>query len=148
MTNQTGSRMETYTLANRADLWVGDCPDCGIVFAMPNAMAKRRREDGRTFWCPNGHSMSWHEDEADRQRKRADRLDKQLTRARAEEDRARAEAAHQAKVAAGYKGAMVKAKKRSAKGMCPVPGCHRHFADVQRHVRGQHPDFDPEHAEP
>lgn len=139
--NKTRARIETYTLAHQADLYVTDCPVCGIVYAIPNAMVERRRRDGESWWCPNGHSLSFHETEEDRQRKRADALSRQLTYTRAAKDQAEAAAAHQAAVARGYKGALVQSKKRAAKGMCPVPGCRRHFVDVQRHVTNQHPDY-------
>jgi hypothetical protein len=37
------------------------CPrhECGIEFAIPNGFDDRRRNDGKSFHCPNGHSMSY-----------------------------------------------------------------------------------------
>src|SRR4051812_27741209 len=34
-----------------------DCPGCSVVFAIPDRLNKERREDGKSFYCPNGHSM-------------------------------------------------------------------------------------------
>lgn len=45
-----------------------DCPTCGFQFMLPESFVKRRREDGRSFYCPsscnafsgiNVHSMSF-----------------------------------------------------------------------------------------
>ncbi len=31
------------------------CIECGVAFGMPTDFVARRREDGRNFFCPNGH---------------------------------------------------------------------------------------------
>jgi Zn-finger protein len=44
------------------DFQVTDCCTCGIVFAMPESYvdSKKTNEEGhRTFYCPNGHGLSW-----------------------------------------------------------------------------------------
>ena len=33
-----------------------NCAECGVSFAFPAALAKRREEDHKSFFCPNGHS--------------------------------------------------------------------------------------------
>lgn len=33
-----------------------DCANCGITFCLTPALYKRRRSDGASFYCPNGHS--------------------------------------------------------------------------------------------
>ncbi|MFI5397444.1 MAG: hypothetical protein ACHQ9S_18045 [Candidatus Binatia bacterium] len=33
------------------------CPICGTGFAVAEKLLTTRREDGRIFYCPNGHSM-------------------------------------------------------------------------------------------
>lgn len=37
------------------------CPEagCGVPFQVTDGFDARRREDHRTFYCPNGHSMSF-----------------------------------------------------------------------------------------
>lgn len=135
--------METYELTHRADLYISDCPACGIVFGIPSAMEERRRRDGKSFYCPNGHTMSWSETEADRERKAREEAEARATALRSRLDQARAEADHQHRRAVAYKGVATKAKRRAVKGMCPVPGCRRNFANVARHVANQHPDYQP-----
>lgn len=36
-------------------------------------------------------------------------------------------------------------KNRVANGVCPC--CNRHFENLERHMKGQHPDFQPEAGE-
>ena len=33
------------------------CASCGIEFHVPSRWDDARRDDGRTFYCPNGHSL-------------------------------------------------------------------------------------------
>ena len=37
--------------------WV-TCCSCGVQFASP--IFEYRRKDGKEFYCPNGHSLSWN----------------------------------------------------------------------------------------
>ena len=135
------TRMETYELAHSADLWVSDCPTCGIVFGIPKAMERRRRKDGETFYCPNGHPMSWNKTEADREREKREQAERRLAQERARRDQAEAEAAHEKRRRAAAQGQVTKMKKRTGKGVCPVSGCKRHFANLEAHMASQHPDY-------
>lgn len=36
-----------------------DCPECGLIFAVYGRFLQERREDKRSFNCPNGHGMSF-----------------------------------------------------------------------------------------
>lgn len=33
------------------------CSDCGIYFSIPKQYEVKRREDHKTFYCPNGHGQ-------------------------------------------------------------------------------------------
>ena len=46
--------MSANTLLTRTD-----CSSCGIIFAVPTQFIEMRRTDGVTFFCPNGHHLSW-----------------------------------------------------------------------------------------
>lgn len=35
------------------------CANCGIEFATPSHFEKTRREDHKSFFCPNGHSLAF-----------------------------------------------------------------------------------------
>lgn len=133
------------TMTYTGELTVVRCTtDCGITFAIPKDLYHEARYErpgarGRSIFCPLGHS--WHyiaKSETDELRERLAQEERRSTARLAAIDRARAEAEHQRNVANGYKGALAKSKKRSAKGVCPVPGCKRHFANVERHVASKH----------
>ena len=38
-------------------LEIHDCLTCGISYAMPTEFIEGRREDHKSFYCPNGHKM-------------------------------------------------------------------------------------------
>jgi hypothetical protein len=45
------------------------CPraGCGVTFAILDGFDVRRREDHGTFYCPNGHTMSYPGETSDQQ---------------------------------------------------------------------------------
>lgn len=47
-----------------------DCPECGVVFGLSLTFQGRRREDGETFHCPNGHSNYYPTGMSDSERDR------------------------------------------------------------------------------
>jgi hypothetical protein len=116
------------------------CDACGVSFAITDAYDDRRRADHKSFYCPNGHSMSYSQkNEAEKQRERADRLERRL--ANRDEDLRAARAAHittQHRLRA-TKGVLTKTKKRVANGVCPC--CNRTFQQLERHMKSQHPDY-------
>ncbi len=115
------------------------CAACGICFAMPHTLVEKRRGDGKDFFCPNGHTLTFGESDADKLRRERDRLQQRL----AEKDddiryqRQAREVAERRLSAA--KGQITKIKKRVHGGVCPC--CNRTFADLARHMAGQHPGF-------
>lgn len=36
-----------------------ECCECGIIFQVPEEFAENRQNDGRTFYCPNGHGQNY-----------------------------------------------------------------------------------------
>lgn len=113
------------------------CANCAVEFASP--ILKQRRDDGRTFFCPNGHPLSFGNGEADRLRARIaeqDRLIK-LERDRVDWERSQRKTAERRHSAA--KGRITKIKNRVGRGVCPC--CNRTFQNLLRHMGTQHPDF-------
>jgi uncharacterized protein YbaA (DUF1428 family) len=132
----------TATLQNYTGrLYVMTCAACGVPFALTTDFEEARRADSRRFYCPNGHTLSWHESDADRAKKRADAAERTAASLRAALDQANAAVDHQRNRVNGYKGALAKTKKRAAAGVCPAPGCQRHFSNVAAHVRRMHPAY-------
>lgn len=122
-----------------------DCATCGVIYAIPDDLEKRARADGSNFYCPNGHSQVFTQNERDKLREK-------LRKAEAERDR-QAQAAEFNREAWGEeirrrqeverslsatKGQVTKLRKRATAGVCPF-GCRRHFTNVERHVATQHP---------
>lgn len=110
------------------------CVSCGISFAMPEWFIDARRKDKRSFYCPNGHSLSYTEGEADKLRKQLD----------AEKQRAemfRRENQEKEKSIRALKGQITKTRNRIAKGVCPC--CNRSFINLHRHMATKHPDYAP-----
>ena len=130
------------------EIEVIDCARCSILFGVPQAFADKRREDGAGFYCPNGHSLGWHETEEDRLRKRAELLDRRLRSAQDTADRWRENAERERRSAIAYKGHLTRIRKRIVNGVCPVPGCKRSgFTKVMAHIASQHPDWLHDHPE-
>lgn len=115
------------------------CPNCGVRFGVPVEFTANRRKDTRTFYCPNGHPMSYRESEADMLRRERDRLKQNEAwyEARLRESQASIDLAERRIAAA--KGQVTKLKNRASKGVCPC--CNRHFTNLERHMHSQHPGF-------
>ncbi len=110
------------------NLFITDCGNCGVIFAMTNDYDDRRRSDGKTFYCPNGHPRVYRENDTTRLAKataRETHLKDQLSAATRNEEAARSE--------------LLRIRSRIAAGICPC--CRRTFQNVARHIETQHPDF-------
>ena len=129
------------TMTYTGTLVIEECCECHITFAMPADFQRRAREAGPklAFYCPLGHGQHYSVSEAARLKGELERM-----RRRAERAETLAVAASDQATAAewssrAYKGHLTRARKRIGNGTCPC--CNRHFANVERHMRGQHPDY-------
>lgn len=116
-----------------------DCPRCGLVFGIDDRFIQRRRDDARDFYCPNGHPMSFRNTDLQDAQQRIAALERyrdSLT-ARLTHERDQRGAAERS--ARAYKGQVTKIKRRVGNGVCPC--CNRSFADLARHMEGQHPEY-------
>lgn len=107
------------------------CFECGILFGMPDHYQIKRREDKKTFYCPNGHGQAYFESTADKIRRECDGLKQQLAQKDDE--------------IAGWKREKEKAekevrrvKKRASSGVCQC--CNRTFTNVALHMKTKHPN--------
>lgn len=114
------------------------CFTCGITYAIPESLyqsACSYHGDTPSGWklaCPLGH-VWWFTGETDEDKLRR-KLQAQRDRAgrlASERDQAKASAA-------AHKGVATRLKNRAHAGLCPH--CNRHFKDLERHVKGQHPE--------
>jgi hypothetical protein len=130
--------MRTTTINTEVTLEVHDCPVCGVPFGLTAPFLRGRRQAGASFYCPNGHALSFDSEnerlkrELERAResqlaaqRQAARLGTELAQADSENKRLRTEAG--------------KAKRRAAAGCCPC--CKRTISQMARHIRSKHPEF-------
>jgi hypothetical protein len=123
-----------------------DCIQCHMVFMVPKGFTRERMRDTRTFWCPNGHQMSYAKSEADRLKDKL--LAQEQATATAQkaadlEHRRRREAEdslqHTERRLAAQKSVTTRLKNRVSKGICPC--CNRTFINLQRHMATKHAGF-------
>src|SRR5690606_3209460 len=50
------------------------CAECGVEFCLPNNLVNKLRETRRTFYCPNGHALSYKRSTVDELRDEIARL--------------------------------------------------------------------------
>lgn len=126
-----GVRGTALQISTALDFEVEDCISCGVIFAIPRELRSRLRNNKQTFYCPNGHSMSYTEPEIERVRAQLEQAKRD-----AEWQRQRAESADKRLIAA--KGQMTKLQKRVNHGVCPH--CQRTVSQMARHIATKHPD--------
>jgi hypothetical protein len=98
---------------------------------MPVDFERARRIDKCTFYCPSGHPQAYIISEADKLRLQlADKI--RLV------DQAHARERDMAERLLKAERAKKRLEKRVAAGICPFPGCKRHFTNFQRHVETEH----------
>lgn len=113
------------------------CCTCGLYFSVPSVWESNRREKHDTFYCPNGHQLSF------RGESRAEKAERELEAAKKrhavdlEWQRSRRETAERS--AAAHNGKLTELKNRIHNGVCPC--CKRSFSNVARHMATKHPDF-------
>lgn len=140
--------MEVRATAANGALFAGDLTletvecTCGIVFAIPQRLLKKRRNDGECFYCPLGHSLVFNAGKSSaevlRERLRLERDWHAGTQARLDQERAHSRAVRG--VATRRKNELARVKKRVVNGVCPC--CGRTFKQLARHMSAKHPDFD------
>lgn len=113
-----------------------------MAFAVPADFQRRRKEDHKSYHCPAGHGQHYYgKTEAEKQRERAERLQRQVEAREADIRFEQRRLESERRAHAATKGTLTKTKKRIANGVCPC--CNRSFANVARHMAGQHPDYQP-----
>jgi hypothetical protein len=117
------------------------CYKCGLVFAMPHALVLQLKRSHAVFYCPAGHGQCYATESSE------EKLDKEVKKYR---ELLRREREYAASVVSernaaqrslsATKGVLTRTKKRIANGVCPC--CHRTFAELQKHMASQHPEYE------
>lgn len=143
-----GQRGYTYAVSTTLIVW--ECPSegCGIVYGIPKEFADSLHANGGSYYCPNGHRLSWRETDADRLRKKLNAAER---RAESSEQAARYQREQRLRIERSniaLRGHLTRMRRRIAAGVCPVPGCKRTgFTQTVRHIRAKHPEWCAEHEE-
>lgn len=114
------------------------CGECGVAFGFTEEFYEKRRQDKRTWHCPNGHVRVFTgKTEADRLREEVE-LERQRAD-RAEQGRKWAEQwAKGARISAGKaNAARRRLEHRVNCGVCPH--CRRTFKQLAAHIKTKHP---------
>lgn len=106
------------------------CCTCDITFAFTREFYDRVRNDGSVWYCPRGHGQHYTGTTD------AEKLRQSEARETALRDQLEASARELERT----KGALLRDRHRFANGVCPC--CNRSFANVLRHMQGQHPEYD------
>lgn len=110
-----------------------ECGECGVVFALSDEFRDQRKQDHRTWYCPNGHPRHYPGES------REERLKRQLEQTSNQLARTQSTLAVTKRQKAAAKGQLTKTKRRVANGICPC--CNRTFANLAAHMHGQHPEY-------
>lgn len=113
---------------------------CGINYAIPEALNEQALrhcgDNGKTIYCPLGHSWVYTGKSDAQKRKEAEAETARLRALLDQEAAARKAEARKAKAA------LTKMRKRAEATCCPVDGCQRTIdpARMAQHMRAKHPD--------
>jgi hypothetical protein len=118
-----------YAVQHQIMLSTVNCCSCGIVFAMPDSLMRKLKENGDWLFCPNGHRQHFCETEADRLRKMLEQANRSKTTLT--DDYAKL-----VKRTNGLEREKKRLMSRVSAGVCPC--CNRTFANLARHMASQH----------
>lgn len=136
----TTHRSPGETFAGHTTLIARVCGNCGVMFAMPEALDEQcHRDHDRTWYCPNGHPRQYvGETEAEKQERLRRYAEERETAQRAAREQAEASARAQRAAATRARNERDANKRRAAHGVCPC--CHRSFKQLRAHVARMHPE--------
>lgn len=121
------------------------CWACGVSFAMPFQMYRRRCEDGEVFCCPARCRLTVGKSENTKLKEQLERKQKEVDRKQKEVEWARQDVKNELRSHAATKGQLTKATKRVQRteaGVCTH--CNRSFKQLRQHMKNKHPDCVPE----
>lgn len=108
---------------------------CGVPWMMPKHIMVQRKEDHKTFWCPNCQSSRWYPPgSSDKEKLEAKLRHERFLRVEAENEAESAKHRERAQ-----KAAKTRLKNRIKNGVCPC--CTRYFENLHRHMLSQHGDW-------
>ena len=124
-------------LATESPRAVGlNCYLCGTAFWIERNIYDRRMEDGRNFWCPNGHDQHFTELEATKLKRQLEQKNHEIESLKRSRDWAQSRTKG-ANIAAGKaKAQLRRTLERVHAGVCPH--CQRTFKQLAAHMKSKH----------
>lgn len=98
------------------------------------------KENGATWYCPNGHPRVYTESENDKLKNQLRQEKQRVEWANSRQRELEEELDATERSLTATKGVVTKMKKRAVNGICPC--CRRNFQNLQRHMHNKHPDFE------
>lgn len=139
---KTAKGDEVNTISDFSGLLVVTRCWCGIQHAVPESLYENQREQRdnglkqTAIFCPLGHE--W----VSKGTSRVEALEQQVAAERARHDQTKAELREERNRVNSERAAKSRLKNRIKNGICPC--CKRSFANLHRHMQGQHPEFGQE----
>lgn len=140
--------MSTFTEERTYTFVVIHCYLCDCAFAIREDLQRNLKKTHNTFYCPMGHGQVYSEDPRE---KKIKELTAQVERERSDKawyiGRLNTEQSahkHTAAQLRGTKAVVTRFKKKVVEGRCPC--CSHQFKNLERHMKNQHPNFDPDKA--
>ncbi len=127
----------TSQIIQKSIIVIQQCCECGINFGIPEDFKNILLDNGKTFYCPNGHSQYFTN-----KKSLEDRLkikERQLKEEREFSSRLYDEKEDFKKKAAAQKGQKTKILNRIKNGVCPH--CNRSFENLHNHMKTKHSDI-------
>ena len=100
------------SLTINEELTVKHCPECGITYAIPKAFIDKRHEDGKHWYCPNGHSIVFTESKVDKLEKQLHAVNTDLGKERYWRNETIADLEHQKNLTRSQKAAKTRAQNK------------------------------------
>jgi hypothetical protein len=125
-----------------------NCGCCGGVYALSKRYIQMKRVNGGYWNCPyckNSWGYSKENSEVEQLKNRIDKQTKAATYQREQKEHALQQRDASIRSNSALKGVVTKKKKqldRVKNGVCPC--CNRHFKNLERHMKSQHPEGDSE----
>ena len=94
------------------DMSLVHCDSCNLDFSIPAWLVAKRREDGQSFFCPNGHELYFGDSEVSKLKKRIEQLELNLKYYKQRVVELNGQIKLWRARAAGYKGQYTKLKRR------------------------------------
>jgi hypothetical protein len=131
------------TIEEKVTLEVDTCCVCGVSHAIPKEIRDHAYKHGGRWYCPNGHHIGWNkkdsQSETDKVRIELQKSQKEIALLQSRIDFKHNQAESLTRALSAQKGQTTRLKNRINNGVCPC--CNRHFTNLERHIKGQHPEF-------